>query len=213
MAWPMVSRAEFARIRAMAAKKKARKTEKAQETAQLAILGGVPGPETARPGVFEPSASGIRPARRGGRLKADSPLIPKVKKVSTKNQIKAIKKRILASGGTWSQVVRLRDRKCLMCGSVSSLQAHHWYFSRSRSVALSVDVSNGATLCYGCHIGKIHREATGAYFLQLMDTMISILPPGEMDRMAAVAAFPQPLGIEFWQTADQALKTALGDAG
>ena len=120
-----VSRAEFARVKAMA--RKSRRAEKVAENLALSSQdapkqdpGGPPRPAKAR----------------------------KARPMSQKLQIKAIKKRILGTGGLWSQAVRRRDRECVMCRKVEGLQAHHWLIRRSHSMALAVDIANGATLCY-----------------------------------------------------------------
>lgn len=50
----------------------------------------------------------------------------------------------------WSAQVKARDGKCLDCGSVENLHAHH-VLPKSTHPELKLDVSNGRTLCYGCH--------------------------------------------------------------
>ena len=50
----------------------------------------------------------------------------------------------------WSKAVRSRDGKCLHCGSLSDLHAHH-VKPKSTHPELKYELSNGVTLCYRCH--------------------------------------------------------------
>lgn len=66
----------------------------------------------------------------------------------------------------WSNGVRLRDGKCLKCGSEEKLHAHHikpWKASED----LRFDINNGMTLCQPCHAKiegyqKGHRQSDEA---------------------------------------------------
>jgi hypothetical protein len=219
-----VSGSEFKRIRSLAAKKRAKRIDRIADNLALdVILAQTPAGKALAEAVghpLPPKTSQDAPGRAWGSRDAGYAFgVPKrarkarnQRQMSQKLQIKAIKGRVLCSGGTWSQAVRRRDGRCLMCGSITSLQAHHWYYSRSRSVALSVEVSNGATLCYGCHIGKIHREASGAYADELKEKMRSVLPPGEIERMVEIFKRPCPLDLAFWQDAEQGLRKILGNS-
>lgn len=63
-----------------------------------------------------------------------------------------------------SEYVRKRDNKCILCGGhvgeFSKLQSHHWIVSRARSLKYRFDERNCVSLCYGCHILKIHNSPT-----------------------------------------------------
>ena len=56
----------------------------------------------------------------------------------------------------WSNLVRLRDGKCMECSSVYDLHAHH-IKSFKDNESLRYDVNNGITLCGECH-RKWHKE-------------------------------------------------------
>lgn len=56
----------------------------------------------------------------------------------------------------WSSLVKARDQKCVECGSVYLLHAHH-IKSYKTHPELRHDVSNGITLCAHCH-RKWHKE-------------------------------------------------------
>lgn len=61
-----------------------------------------------------------------------------------------------------SKYVRIRDNKCILCGGyvgeINKLQSHHWIVSRARSLKYRFDERNLVSLCFGCHILKIHHN-------------------------------------------------------
>jgi len=59
--------------------------------------------------------------------------------------------------GAWASAVKSRDGKCLDCGSVDDLHAHH-IKPKSAYPELIFDVSNGRTLCYRCHKAEHERN-------------------------------------------------------
>lgn len=195
-----VSLSEFKKIKAMAAKKKARKASKAQETAQLAVLGGVPGPETWQ-GSSDSSFMGP------DRLKRATGKLGTLKRVNRKERTKRLKKAGLV---LWSLVVRKRDgNRCLMCGKTEYMQAHHWLFRKSHSVRLALDPANGATLCYGCHIGRIHHDGDGDFVLRLADKMTAIVGPLKVEEMRETARHSGPISLEDVELANNKLKREL----
>ena len=109
-------------------------------------------------------------------------------------RIKRIKKELAA---LWSKAVRARDgNRCIMCAKTEHLAGHHWRYRRGHSLALAFDIRNGATLCYGCHIGRIHRDGDGEFimrFLQRMTEKIGIADCADMDE---IAKHPRPVSLE-----------------
>jgi hypothetical protein len=62
----------------------------------------------------------------------------------------------------WSLAVREKEgNKCAMCGSKSSLSAHH-VFGR-RHTATRWEIDNGICLCYPHHIHWAHRDIGGFF--------------------------------------------------
>lgn len=59
-----------------------------------------------------------------------------------------------------SEVVRKRDGRCLMCGATENLQAHHFIVTKGSSTKHRWDLHNLLTLCYSCHIHKVHSTAS-----------------------------------------------------
>ena len=84
----------------------------------------------------------------------------------------------------WSKAVRFRDgNKCLMCGGTKGLSAHHWLFAKGHCEPLAYNVSNGATLCYACHIRKLHQNGDGDFILRLYEIMRKIVGRSEERRV------------------------------
>lgn len=57
----------------------------------------------------------------------------------------------------WSAQVRERDGKCMDCGSINDLHAHHIKHKVTHP-ELILDLSNGKTLCYRCHKAEHERN-------------------------------------------------------
>jgi len=105
-----------------------------------------------------------------------------------------IKKRLDA---LWSRLVRERDRhRCIMCGKVENLQAHHWFVRRARSMAVRWVVENGATLCYYCHLCQLHRYADRAFVQRFFNTMNDIVDAEAQERMEDLAREPAKFSVE-----------------
>lgn len=94
------------------------------------------------------------------------------KKVPLTKRISKLKKEC---DSLWSKAVRLRDKgKCVLCGSDSHCQAHHWYHTRAQGNSTRWNINNGITLCYTCHLYKVHSGA--AYYMnQAKDAAIRII--------------------------------------
>ena len=59
----------------------------------------------------------------------------------------------------WRKQVKARDKKCLECGSINNLHAHHITPIRDiNDLNLLYDVNNGITLCKDCHKKTYLRE-------------------------------------------------------
>ena len=72
-----------------------------------------------------------------------------------------------------SLYVRTRDNRCILCGGhigeIEKLQSHHWIVRRSRSLKYRFDERNCVSLCYACHILKIHNSPTLLQIEELKD--------------------------------------------
>ena len=112
-------------------------------------------------------------------------------------QIKRIKKVLQ---GLWSKAVRERDgNKCLMCGKTEFLHAHHWLFRKGHSLALAFDVRNGAALCYGCHIGRLHHDGDGEFIMRFLELMRNKIGASDIAGMEEIARHPHTLTLEDLQ--------------
>lgn len=106
-----------------------------------------------------------------------------MRKVDTKTKIKRLKKQcdIL-----WSQCVRTRDGRCALCGKQDSLNAHHWVHSKAQGNRHRWDVRNGISLCYTCHIYKVHTYASADISERLKEFAFStgVISPQDYEAMA-----------------------------
>lgn len=87
----------------------------------------------------------------------------------------------------WSEKVRERDGKCVICGkSGKGLQAHHYIKAKSRSVKYRWDLRNGVTLCYGCHMYIVHMTASFEAINKLVEYALNkeILTSAELVEIA-----------------------------
>lgn len=90
-----------------------------------------------------------------------------------------------------SQVVRKRDNKCILCGGYygehNKLQHHHWILSRGQSNKYRWDTLNGVSLCYSCHIHKIHQHPTVPLLEELKNRIIfaGIATQEDIDRISS----------------------------
>jgi len=55
---------------------------------------------------------------------------------------------------TWSKLIKFRDKKCQICGTIHNLNSHHIFFKKYYP-ELSLNLNNGTTLCVWCH-GELH---------------------------------------------------------
>ena len=100
---------------------------------------------------------------------------PKIVKPKTVPKAKRLSKLRKECDKLWSEAVRARDgNKCVLCGSASHCQAHHWCHTKAQGNATRWDISNGITLCYTCHLYKVHSGA--AYYMDMAkNTAIRII--------------------------------------
>ena len=82
------------------------------------------------------------------------------KRAKAKAKTKSIKQLRKMADDLASQVVRLRDRRCMICGETENLQAHHFIVTKGASTKHRWDLRNLISLCYPCHIHKVHSTAS-----------------------------------------------------
>ena len=82
------------------------------------------------------------------------------KKAKAKVKTKSVKQLRKIADDLVSQVTRLRDKRCLMCGATEGLQAHHFIVTKGASTKHRWDLRNLISLCYPCHIHKVHSTAS-----------------------------------------------------
>lgn len=90
--------------------------------------------------------------------------------MSKKTNLPSLAKVKKALYADWALRVKQRDGwKCLLCGCQDNLTAHHWYVSDHHAHAARYCVDNGATLCYACHIRRVHTRADWLSVSMLFD--------------------------------------------
>lgn len=82
------------------------------------------------------------------------------KRAKAKVKTKSVKQLRKIADDLVSQVTRLRDKRCLMCGATEGLQAHHFIVTKGASTKHRWDLRNLISLCYPCHIHKVHSTAS-----------------------------------------------------
>ena len=82
------------------------------------------------------------------------------KRAKAKVKTKSVKQLRKIADDLVSQVTRLRDKRCLMCGATEGLQAHHFIVTKGASTKHRWDLRNLVSLCYPCHIQKVHSTAS-----------------------------------------------------
>lgn len=90
------------------------------------------------------------------------------KKVSKVVMLRRLKK---LGDKLWSEYIRGRDGKCMICGAKDKLQAHHCIIRKALSNLTRYDKDNGITLCYICHLIEIHGNATKT----ILETYLAVL--------------------------------------
>lgn len=90
----------------------------------------------------------------------------------------------------WSLTVKARDGfKCVLCGGTELLTVHHWYFTKQEGRAARLCYDNGATMCYTCHIRKLHQNPGYCTVNKVRRAVITNSPDyneAQIDRLAGV---------------------------
>ena len=102
---------------------------------------------------------------------------------ATSEKIKRLKKQC---DKLWSEAVRTRDGVCLLCGKKEGLNAHHWIHSRAQGNMHRWNVKNGVSLCFACHLYKVHNYASADVMEQLKRAAFArnIVTPQELEEIA-----------------------------
>ena len=130
----------------------------------------------------------------------------KKKKTITRSvKTKRIKKRL---HDLWSKLVRHRDKACVLCGeSEKVLNAHHWIVNAGRSLSVRFCLGNGVTLCYSCHIFKVHQTAAAVYTDKIRDYMIpDHISMDDFNRITVLAEERSDFTLEDLEVLEAAFK-------
>jgi hypothetical protein len=124
-----------------------------------------------------------------------------MRKVAKKIKKPNRKKLIFEADKLWASIVKERDGKCIYCGSTRNLNAHH-IFTKARHGNLRWEVSNGVTLCAGCHTFGVHINPA-PYMLEI----IEYVGNDTMERLRVQAQTkPTPLRLDDIQSVVDSLQ-------
>lgn len=109
----------------------------------------------------------------------------------------------------WSIAVRKRDcHKCVMCGADKSLSAHHWILTKAQGNASRWEIDNGVTVCYACHMFKIHQ---GSWFYSdaLYKKMLPVIGQDRINRISSLLGIKIKFTLDFFNEKMSALKDSV----
>lgn len=97
----------------------------------------------------------------------------------------------------WSLAVRARDGKCVLCQNRETLQAHHWIVHARGSLQVRFIPENGVTLCYTCHIYKVHGRGDADLMDRIRDYMVPrFLSPERYEEIKRLGNKPVEFELE-----------------
>jgi hypothetical protein len=94
----------------------------------------------------------------------------KTAKSDYKKKLKMLQKK---ADALWSLCVRTRDKRCTLCGKTETLQAHHFIRTKGACSKHRYTLINGITLCYACHLYKVHADAALVHIQPLGQSLIA----------------------------------------
>lgn len=141
----------------------------------------------------------------------DKPKKKKKKKVKKVNKAKLIKKLKKQNFELWSQCVRLRDKKCIICGSTETLQAHHCLVRAALSLRTRFMTLNGVCVCYKCHLVQIHRNGEKRFFEKYIKILDEKIPKEKQEEIYKISQNKDPVSLEELQNINENLKKELQD--
>lgn len=141
----------------------------------------------------------------------DKPKKKKKKKVKKINKAKLIKKLKKQNFELWSQCVRLRDKKCIICGSTETLQAHHCLVRAALSLRTRFMTLNGVCVCYKCHLVQIHRNGEKRFFEKYIKILDEKIPKEKQEEIYKISQNKDPVSLEDLQHINENLKKELQD--
>lgn len=147
-------------------------------------------------------------------IKENQKVVKKKKKVKKKknkkiNKSELIRKLKKQNFDLWSQCVRLRDKKCIVCGSTETLQAHHCLVRAALSLRTRFIPENGVTLCYRCHLIEIHKNGEKRFMENYIRILNEKIPYFRQMEIYKIAENKEPVQLEELQDINNYLKEQL----
>ena len=82
----------------------------------------------------------------------------------------------------WSQEVRKKMPRCIVCGATTNLNSHHAIVRKAQSLGVRWIVDNGVTLCFRDHILKLHGQQSDKEWLDRYIAILNEIIPIEKQR-------------------------------
>lgn len=133
----------------------------------------------------------------------------KTKKQKKVNKAKLIKKLKKQNFELWSKCVRLRDKKCIVCGSTENLQAHHCFVRAAISLRTRFMTINGICVCFHCHLIQIHKNGDKRFFEKYIKILDEKIPKEKQQEIYKIAENKEPITLEDLQIINENLKKEL----
>lgn len=136
-----------------------------------------------------------------------------MKKVKKKkvNKAKLVRKLKKQNFDLWSKCVRLRDKRCIVCGSTEKLQAHHCFVRAAASLRTRFMTINGVCVCYRCHLVQIHRNGEKRFFEKYIKILDEKIPKEKQEEVYKISQNKDPVSLEELQNINENLKKELQD--
>lgn len=135
----------------------------------------------------------------------------KVKKPKKVNKAKLVKKLKKQNFDLWSKYVRLRDKRCIICGSTENLQAHHCFVRAAASLRTRFMTINGICVCFRCHLIEIHKNGDKRFFEKYIKILDEKIPKEKQQEIYKIAENKEPITLEDLQIINENLKKELQD--
>lgn len=125
---------------------------------------------------------------------------PKKKRKKKLNKGQIIRKLKQENFNLWSQCVRVRDgKKCVICGSDKTLQAHHCFVRAALSLRTRFILDNGICVCYKCHLVQIHKYGEKRFLEKYIKVLDERVPYFRQMEIYRIAENKEPVTIEELQ--------------
>jgi hypothetical protein len=102
-----------------------------------------------------------------------------------KNPRKLLKKKL---DKLWSELIRRKYPRCIVCGTPHNLHAHHAICRKAQSDGVRWMLTNGVTLCVRHHLWYVHGQlANKMWWDRYLAIVNDLIPVAEQDNINSIA--------------------------